>query len=101
MQLNSPETRLLKTKLFSEQLIIKRNKDTWDPPLSQPIPLDQAINEWVDRTGNELVSVSTPGMYMQWMDAERVTRLIMTTVMAMYIPAVKITKLVEKESNGS
>ncbi len=102
MSQNNQKTRLLKTKLFNEQLIIKRKldgpPDAWEPPVSQTAPLDKAVNDWVDSTGNEIVNVSTPGIYMQWTDPERTTRLVMWSIMVTYVPAVKVDALPEKES---
>lgn len=88
---DQPTTRLLKTKMFAEQLLIKRKKDgppgTWEPPLTQTPALDTAINAWVDSTGNEIVTITAPGMFMQWMDAEKTIRLVIASVMVTYVPA--------------
>jgi hypothetical protein len=96
-----PTTRLLKTKMFTEQLIIRRKKDgppgSWDPPVSQSKPLDDAVNEWIDQTGNDLVNVTTPGMFMQWMDADRTTRLIVASVMVTYVPALTPVPQIKEE----
>ncbi len=84
-------TRLLKTKMFVEQLYVRRKVDgppgSWEPPITQSKPIDKAINDWVDSTGNEIVNVSTPGMFMQWMDQERTIRLVVVTAMVTFIPA--------------
>lgn len=88
-----PQTRLLKTKMFVEQLIVRRKKNgppgTWDQPTVQSKALDQAMNDWVDQTGNEIVAVTAPGMFMQWMDQERMTRLVICSAIVTYIPAVQ------------
>ncbi len=95
-------TRLLKTKMFVEQLVVRRkiggSPGSWEPPISQSTPIDQAINNWVDQTGNEIVTVSAPSMFMQWMDSERTTRLVVCTVMLTYIPSVPPPK-VDKEQD--
>ncbi len=105
MHTDRPETRLLKTKMFVEQLVIKRKLDgppgAWEAPRSQTEPIDEQINKWIDKTGNELVSVTTPGIFMQWMDAERSLRLVITTVMVVYIPAVAYPVPLIKEPNNA
>ncbi len=86
-----PSTRLAKTKMFSEQLIVKRTTPTtWGPAQSRGKPLDMSINEWVDITGNEIIAVTAPSMHIQWLDQEHTTRLIVAAVMVTYIPAVPI-----------
>jgi hypothetical protein len=103
MKVDNPATRLLKTKLFTESLVIKRNPDisgSWGPPVTQSKPLDAAINAWVDKTGNEIVTVSTPGMFMQWMDKERITRLVIASVMVTYIPAIESPKPLMGDYDG-
>lgn len=89
---DQPATRLLKTKMFTEQLIVKRKIDgppgAWEQPTLQSKPLDENINLWVDRTGNAIVSVTAPSMFMQWMDKERIQRLVICAVMVTYIPSI-------------
>jgi hypothetical protein len=78
--------------MFMEQLIVRRKKDgppgAWEAPTAQSKPLDEAINAWVDQTGNEIVTVTPPSMFMQWMDSERMMRLVIASVMVTYIPAI-------------
>lgn len=78
--------------MFAEQLVVSRKVDNpigiWAPPTSQTKPIDVSINDWIDQTGNELVSVSSPGIFMQWMDKERTQRLVISAVMVTYIPSV-------------
>ncbi len=79
---------LVKVKQFSEQLIVQRNLNgSWGSPVLQTPALDDSINKWVDQTGNEIITVSTPGLLVQWMDAEKTIRMVMTTVMVIYSPA--------------
>jgi hypothetical protein len=69
--------------------------------VSQSPPLDETVNAWVDQTGNEIVTVSPPSMFMQWMDAERTTRLVVASVMVTYVPAIAPPKpLIQEPSNG-
>lgn len=88
---DQPTTRLLKTKMFTEQLVVKRKKDgppgSWEAPTMQTRPLDEAVNAWVDKTGNEIVTITAPSMFMQWMDVERTVRLVVASVMVTYVPA--------------
>jgi hypothetical protein len=85
-------TRLLKTKVFVEQLVVRRvpgkNPPEWGPPVQQSKAVDTQINEWVDLTGNEIAQVTAPHMHMQWMDKERTTRLVVATVSVTYYPVV-------------
>lgn len=89
--------------MFIEQLVIRRRKDgppgAWDPPLSMTKPLDEAVNDWVDQTGNEIVAVTAPGMFMQWMDGDRTMRLVVASVMVTFVPAIGSPKpLIEDEN---
>ena len=90
-------TRLFKTKMFSEQLVIDRAPNTetgWSAPTKLSDAVDKQINDWVDKTGNEVVSVSTPGLYMTWLDPDKIKKLIFVSVMVMYIPSVPPPKVV-------
>lgn len=82
--------------MFVEQLLIERKPDgppgSWKAPRAQTKPLDAAINDWVDETGNEIAAVSPPSMFMQWMDTERTMRLVVASVMVTYVPAVALPK---------
>ena len=102
---DKPQTRLLKTKMFTEQLVVRRKKDgppgAWDPPISQSRPLDDAINAWVDQTGNEIVTVTAPNMFMQWMDGDRTMRLVVASVMVTYIPALAPPQPILEDTNAN
>lgn len=86
--------------MFVEQLVVKRvpngPPDSWLPPISQSKPLDEAINTWVDQTGNELVGVPAPSLYMHWLDAQHTIRLVVASVLVTYIPAVNIAVIREE-----
>jgi hypothetical protein len=102
---DSPTTRLLKTKMFTEQLVVRRKKDgppgSWEAPITQSRPLDDAINAWVDQTGNELVAITAPNMFMQWMDPDRTMRLVVAAVMVTYVPAVAVPQPVVSENKDA
>lgn len=102
MPQQNPVTRLLKTKLFVEQLIIKRREDgLWEPPIAQGKSLDQAINDWIDQTGNEVVNLTAPSMYMQWMDTEKTVRVVLASVMVVFVPAIQTPTPVLQENNAT
>jgi hypothetical protein len=86
--------------MFTEQLVVKRKKDgapgVWSAPISQTQPLDTAVNAWVDQTGNEIVTITAPNMFMQWMDNERTVRLVVAAVMVTYIPAIVTPQPIQK-----
>lgn len=100
-----PGTRLLKTKMFTEQLIVRRKKGgppgAWEAPTTQSRPLDESINAWIDQTGNDLVSITAPNMFMQWMDTDRTMRLVVTAVMVTYVPALAIPEPVIADNNDA
>jgi hypothetical protein len=91
--------------MFVEQTTIKRKTTspqiTWYPPTKQTAPLDDAINRWVDKTGNEIITVSPPSMFMVWLDAEHSIRLIIASVMVTFIPAITQPKPLISDTNIS
>lgn len=88
-------TRLIKTKQFSERLTVKRHKDEksgnyiWIEPTLHSLPLDEAINKWVDTTGNEIINITAPSIFTEWVDNEKTIKSIIVSVMILYISAVK------------
>jgi hypothetical protein len=94
----------MKTKMFVEQMLISRDKDaplgSWNPPKAQSKPIDDLINEWIDKTGSEVVNVTSPSMFMQWMDAERTQRLVIVSAMVTYIPAVPQLRPIKEDDRA-
>jgi hypothetical protein len=78
---------VLKTKMFLSTLLTQRKPGSapgqWTD-LEAGDPIDRQINDWVDRTGNVLVSVPAPSFHVQWLDKAMTTQSVLTAVMIVY-----------------
>ena len=78
---------LYKTKMFSSQYTVEKdtNNSLWDMT-QKTEDIDAQINNWVDSTGNRVVSVSAPAMHAEWIDPDRKKKTIIMSLVVIYVP---------------
>ena len=76
------------TKTFVESRYEKREKgaapDAWQH-VSHTEPIDTQVRDWVDATGNNIISVSAPGFEHMWANKEMTLKCILVGSTVIYV----------------